>query len=82
VVARGSDEAGISTRSKRTVAFELRRGAKRVVERLVERLVPRLTLGFLREMEVAMTAGFSFSFLTNDVSSPVVYVIHLIMRLH
>jgi hypothetical protein len=78
VVARGSDEAGISTRSKRTVAFELRRGAKRVVERLV----PRLTLGFLREMEVAMTAGFSFSFLTNDVSSPVVYVIHLIMRLH
>jgi hypothetical protein len=58
-VERGGDEPAIGSRSKRTVALELRRG----VNRMVERQVPRLTLGFLREMEVAMTVGFSFSLL-------------------
>lgn len=51
---------------------------------MIGRLVPRLMLGFLREMEVAMTAGFSFFFpffLIIGVSSPVVYVIDFVSSL-
>lgn len=59
-VARGGGHA-IGSPATRKVTLELRGEANRAIGKVV----PRLTLGFLREREVAMTAGFSFFLIFN-----------------